>query len=60
MFTMCVEDSSIAPVAVHEAPIHSETCGILPYDRQPHWTFGLTCHRAPREDYAIILQLELC
>jgi hypothetical protein len=60
MFTMCAEDSSIAPVLVHAAPIHSETCGILPCDRQTHCTFGLTYHRAGREDYTIIPQLELC
>ena len=60
MFTMCAEDSSIAPVLVHAAPIHSETSGVLPFDRQQHCTFGLTYHRAGREDYTIIPQLELC
>ena len=57
---MCAEDSSIAPVLVHAAPIHSETSDALPFDRQQHCTFGLTYHRAGRVDYTIIPHLDLC
>ena len=56
MFSMCAEDSSLAPVPAHAAPIHSEPSVALPLDRQ-HCTFGLTNHRASRVDYTIFPHL---
>ena len=49
MFSMCAEDSSLAPVPAHAAPIHSEPAVALPLDGQG-CTFGLTYHQASRVD----------
>ena len=45
MFSMCAEDSSLALVSAHAAPIHSEPAVALPLDGQD-CTFGLTYHQA--------------